>query len=415
RIAVNTLNSNIELEGDDICSNASARALVTIQNGDGPFNYLWSNGSTDALNQIDEAGQYFLTITDQNNCAFVDSITVELNGTPIEAELSIAGELNCTNDNDRFAIASVVSGTAPFTYTWSNGSTDELTVLDEPGWYVISITDAGSCTYTDSIEYLAYTGPVYLAEASQPNCRPNSRGSININSIEGAGPFEYALNDGNYLSVNALPLTIRALQPGDYELHLRDANGCISTQDVTIAPPPEIEVNFPVQIRIKKGEQAPIRIVSNIEPETIRWTPTDGLSCTDCLVPVAAPDSTIRYLVTLSYPGGCDRSAFVDVYVNPQRRVFVPNAFSPNGDDENDFFVVEAGPEVVLIKSLQIVDRWGNLAYEASDFQPGDISFGWDGRYDGQWALPGVYVYRLELQFDDGEVMVTFGDLTVVR
>ena len=81
----------------------------------------------------------------------------------------------------------------------------------------------------------------------------------------------------------------------------------------------------------------------------------------------------------------------------------------------NDIAFIQAGGDVIGIESFQIFNRWGALMYEATDFQPNDRAFGWDGMQNGQAMQPQVFVYYAVVLFVDGEKRLIKGDLTLVR
>ena len=95
--------------------------------------------------------------------------------------------------------------------------------------------------------------------------------------------------------------------------------------------------------------------------------------------------------------------------------VFVPNIFSPNGDNINDRLLISTGPEIEEIESFQVFDRWGNMMYSASHFPPNDPGFAWDGKWKGERLNPAVYAYRLIVKFKDGRQEMRMGDVTLLR
>jgi gliding motility-associated-like protein len=156
--------------------------------------------------------------------------------------------------------------------------------------------------------------------------------------------------------------------------------------------------------------QGPFPIVS------YSWTPSEGLSCTDCPNPEVNPAVNTIYTLTVTDANGCTAEANVDVNLNTKREIYIPNAFSPNADDINDFFRVYSGPGVASISAFQIFDRWGNLVWEGNNLAPSpDGSDGWDGTYLGRPADPGVYVYAIEILFLDGRVITYRGDVALVN
>jgi len=95
--------------------------------------------------------------------------------------------------------------------------------------------------------------------------------------------------------------------------------------------------------------------------------------------------------------------------------VYIPNVFSPNGDSINDLIFINGGPGIERISSFSIFDRWGNEVYLANDFQPNDAAIAWDGKLDGDYLNPGVYAYRAIIIFKDGNSVVRYGDITLIR
>jgi gliding motility-associated-like protein len=105
----------------------------------------------------------------------------------------------------------------------------------------------------------------------------------------------------------------------------------------------------------------------------------------------------------------------ITIFVERVRPVFIPNVFSPNEDGNNDIFYIQAGPQVTQIKSFYIYSRWGESLFEVQNFQPNDPAFGWDGTHRGREVNTGVYVFMAEVEFNDGQVLIYKGDVTLMR
>ena len=96
--------------------------------------------------------------------------------------------------------------------------------------------------------------------------------------------------------------------------------------------------------------------------------------------------------------------------------IFVPDAFSPNGDGINDIFLVHAGHNgIEAIRSLKVFSRWGESVYERFDFPPNDPQYGWDGSHRGQLVGPAVFVWFAEVELINGDVKLIKGEVTVMR
>jgi len=111
---------------------------------------------------------------------------------------------------------------------------------------------------------------------------------------------------------------------------------------------------------------------------------------------------------------GCYGEDRIQVIVEKPRKVFVPTGFSPNGDLSNDILQVH-GQSSARVLEFRVFDRWGELLYEATDFQINDTTTGWDGNFRGKAMDPGVYVWVLQVQYMDGAKETFKGNTTLVR
>ncbi|MDP1879681.1 MAG: gliding motility-associated C-terminal domain-containing protein, partial [Parachlamydiaceae bacterium] len=145
------------------------------------------------------------------------------------------------------------------------------------------------------------------------------------------------------------------------------------------------------------------------------WTPTPDTSCANCLRQEWIPSNSGIYEVVITDQAGCSASASVRVLVKNRVDIYIPNVFSPNGDGENDLWTVHGGASVLALNSLQIFDRWGDMVYSLQDPVPLNAWPGWDGVFRGDPVNPGVFVYYLEVELVNGEVVLKKGDVTVVR
>ncbi|MBK7148350.1 MAG: gliding motility-associated C-terminal domain-containing protein [Bacteroidetes bacterium] len=138
------------------------------------------------------------------------------------------------------------------------------------------------------------------------------------------------------------------------------------------------------------------------------WQPADGLSCSDCANPVFEGYSTTEYLLTITYSNGCVANAATTVFVAGYPPVFIPNAFTPNGDGNNDVFMIYG--ESIKDVGLMVFDRWGEKVFEsATQFE------GWDGTFAGKQLNPAVYVYVAGITYLDGKKMEKKGTVTLLK
>ena len=294
------------------------------------------------------------------------------------------------------------------------------TVYDQSNPGGVEVIAGGSYTGCDSTVFvsLSFEGTlVAFAELISPNCKNGNDGSVVVNNITGGTPpYVVALDGANSTPVTGFPLTFNDMEAGFHQLTLQDADGNFTLQEVLVPGPPELLLELGDDLTIDLGESVTLSANVSFPVAAWDWSPPDFLDCTACGKPTAQmPGRDITYTLTATNASGCTVTDKVTIFVKKVRNVFVPNAFSPNGDGINDNLTVFAGVQVTKIKSFKLFDRWGNFMYEFYNLPPNDVASGWDGTFKGKKMDVGVYVWFAELEFVDGEVLIFKGDVTLVR
>ncbi|MEZ4923268.1 MAG: gliding motility-associated C-terminal domain-containing protein [Crocinitomicaceae bacterium] len=162
---------------------------------------------------------------------------------------------------------------------------------------------------------------------------------------------------------------------------------------------------------IPSGDVSVLEAFPNNPNYTYLWLPPYALDTVWGQTVHANPEQTTEYVVTIT-GDGCETSAKVQVvvveFICGDVYIFVPNAFSPNGDNENDVLYVR-GTFLEEI-DFKIFDRWGEKVFETQD-----QSLGWDGTFKGELVDPDVYVYHLKAICFDGQETLIKGNITVLR
>lgn len=396
------------------CNGFSDGAItINIANGEPPYQYDFNDGngyvSSNTLTGL-PAGTYTVDALDDNLCEGTFTLTLE-DPPLLIAGLDVQG-ISCFGDMDAVVAAAASGGTGGYSYQWSTGSTQEaLTGLGE-GTYGYTVTDANGCT---AIADTTITQPppltVAVPDIQNVLCFGEPTGQALLQGMGGVPPYEYSA-DG--LSFQVEP-NFDSLTAGDYTFTIMDSNGCRSETSATVTQPPQLLVDAGPDIRIELGFNGQLNATSTNPNVAYSWMPPDSLSCTDCTGPVANPVNTTTYTITVVDEDGCTAADSVTVRVIKNRPVFIPDAFSPNGDGRNDLFTVYAGPGVRRIQELKIFNRWGGMVFDGSDFPPNEPSLGWDGVFKGEPAQIGVYAYFATVEFIDGVVVLFEGDVQIVR
>ena len=203
-------------------------------------------------------------------------------------------------------------------------------------------------------------------------------------------------------------------EAGFYADTLRELPGCDSIV-MTLLEPVDFAIHAGPDREIENGDTALLNIQApELDGLQWSWAPVNDLSCSDCPAPVASPSANTTYQVTVTDPAtGCSATDALTIRVVPCRRIFIPNAFSPNGDGINDYFAPSLGQCVRRVRNLRILDRWGNLVFEEENADTQSRYAGWDGTYRQHIMPPGVYVYQILIEYGNGTTSWMTGDLTL--
>lgn len=195
-------------------------ATATPTGGTGSYAYAWSNGETTQTLSGLAPGNYTVTVTDENGCTSVQTVTVNAFGCALTAQ-PIATHVRCFGQNNGTLSVNLSGGTAPYTYLWSNGETTAFIQNLAPGTYTAAITDANGCSL--EVEgIITEPAPLELsASLTHPLCPGEATGAIQTTVSGGTGGYTYAWSNGHSGS------NLEQVLPGNYTLLLTDANGCI--------------------------------------------------------------------------------------------------------------------------------------------------------------------------------------------
>ena len=374
--------------------------------------------------EVDMPGTYELTLVDNiNGCDNILLIDVIADLEPPLLELMPGFTLTCDNTDGLLSVESL-DPNAILTWTNSQGeilSTDNSVVVDAAGIYSATAVSAiNGCVTNQEVEvFLNENVPTDLiAEIIPPLCFGET-GSIDlIEVVGGEGPYLFSIDGGQ--SFGDLT-TIDNLSAGTInEIIVMDINGCEFDTEFTIPNVQAVTVDLPVGADLLIGEAFQILVETSIpldEIAQIIWTPETGLSCTDCLNPTVTPSASIDYQVEIINTNGCSDIATIQLRVDRNQDVYIPNAFSPfNEDGFNDFFYVYTKEGVVSqIQSLQVYDRWGNQVFLNENFSPNEATSGWNGTFRNERMQPGVFVYYTIVEFQDGSTELFKGDVTLME
>lgn len=232
--------------------------------------------------------------------------------------------------------------------------------------------------------------------------------SVQLTSVD-------TLKNYSWFPNNETTKTISVQESGKYAL--TTDYGCIvvssDTLEVELFKVPEISQILPVSgTAIKIGESVNFQVSVN-NGDSYSWSPNDStLSCIDCLSPIATPPTSTEYCITVMSVDSCVATECLKINVEPIcKDIFIPNAFSPNGDGNNDLLEIHTKFDCITDFSLQIFDRWGEMVFEAT--KPTEI---WDGKFDGKELNSAVFVYQLKYKtIEMNEFIKKSGNVSIIR
>jgi gliding motility-associated-like protein len=415
KIVVNPLPTANILGKKIVCGDATTTLTAS------PFSlqYKWSNGEEKNIIDV-KSGSYQLTFTDSNGCSdTLSTVVVAAPDVKIKAEAILQSDnfaISCANKGDGKAIVNIMAGSPPYTYAWSNGAKSAAVQNLKAGNYQLTVTDKYGCLAIDTILLTQPLPLSMLATVDPVKCFGDKNGRLTIEKINGGNDFfEYKLNNQGFTPVKNLPILFDNLPSNQYKLVVKDKNNCTAEQTLLVDTPPLYALSIPAIDTVITGDSVQLQPMLNFAPDSIFWSPSVLLSCSDCLHPWLKPKQYFTTISLWAWKNGCPAQGNLTVFSRNFRnhRVFIPTVFSPNGDDTNDIFTVYNNPTVALIEKLEIYDRWGELLWEGYDFEPEKI--GWDGNFRGKPMNAGVFVFVARVRFKDGVKEKIIGDFTLVR
>ncbi len=361
-----------------------------------------------------------------DNCIYTNEIEIKV-APPPTADAGEDASITCWESELSVRLGGDSTSTGPnvvFEWTTDTGDLPDNTNIlrpevTEPGTYTLTVTDLElGCSSTDEVVVTsAQDIPELSISFSSPDCSGQNT-TLYIDAVDGGiGPFLFSLNDEPFVDTDTFPF----LLPGNYSLAVIDAVGCenetVFEVEATGGLLVDLTANLVGRNYIEEGESIQLLTVLSIPEDlidSVTWSNPELLSCSGCLNPMASPTEKTTFTVTV-YLNGCSVSDELTINVEYNNAVYVPNAFSPNGDNVNDVFQLYPGPRVSKINSFKVFDRWGEMVASYDDYLPGDLDKGWDGTLDGKEMNPGVFVWFAEVEFVDGAKKMLKGEVVLVR
>lgn len=390
--------------------------------GTGNIQYGWSHNlglnSTDALNLIQ--GTYYQIATDANGCKDTSNLFVVNEPTQLTLLANATPELCIGAANG--TITSIAGGGTPgysfdltlggaIIQTNASGSFSSLS----PATYIVDVTDANGCVEMQTATVYSQEHDMFTVDVDSTSCYGSQYkdGVIRVESQTLLnGPYQYSIDNGKTYSYVS---DFYNLSAGVYTVFAKNNNGCDTSFIVEVPEPlPATLAIIPNDTSIHIGEQIGLAIQLYPYPTSsitsYHWTPAAGLSCDDCPNPtMTSYQKNNTYLLEVTYSNECKASAIATINIKSDTSLYIPNAFSPNGDGNNDLFEVY-GRELKTVH-MEVFNRWGEKVYDSM----GNPFASWDGKYKGELQPPSVYVFSVEVEYLNAKKDRRSGSVTLIR
>ncbi len=430
----NPLTVNLSVTPISCGGNCNGAITSTVSGGVSPYQYSWSNTATTSSITNLCAATYTLNVTDFAGCTTSVQGTVTVSSATITINVLVSPE-ECENGCNGVGIASASGGASPYGYVWQDNSTNATNSTLCAGNHTLTATDQNGCTATVTVNVQPGTaitpavaqnaGPFTTNDPSvqlsatpaggswTANCGScvTSSGQFNPQSVS-AGSYSVCYTSGTSPCSSTDCITIVVTQgcaidtteeslmicptdtliietnvisaEGDYAFQYTNQTGCDSIHIYHITE----FVQFPENkfISLCEGDTTFVYGIAVFQSDVITENTIDLNGC-----PITNTTTIVQQ--------NCDLEDF---------NVFIPNVFTPNGDESNNIFKIQyTGAE--LTEGF-IVNRWGNVVAE---FGPENNS--WDGTFNGEICNDGVYIYSISLTPIGGSSQRYNGFVTLIR
>lgn len=357
--------------------------------------YSWDGGVTDgtAFTPVATA-TYTVTGTNAEGCVDTDNLTVTVNALPI---------INAGSDVTICAGETVtLTGTGAGvggSYVWDAGVVNGIAFSPaSTTTYTVTGTNAAGCEDSDNITITVNPLPIvsFSADVTE-GCKP-----FTVNFTTGAvgAAFDWNFGDGTTGTGTSITHTYNSVGSFDVKLTITSIAGCSNSEVyngyITVVEPPLANFNYSIDDRSEVTNVVTFTNESDYAT-TYEWSFGDGSETSNVENPVhnypVTTSHSYEVFLTATNEFGCSSTKLQIIQIKEKLLYFIPNAFTPDGDDFNDNFkpIFVSGLDVYDYH-LIIFNRWGEIVFESYD-----ANFGWDGYFGSEGLVEdGTYVWTIE-------------------
>ena len=291
------------------CFNDPVGAIdLTVTGGAAPYSYSWQHGPTsqDVSGLI--SGIYRVTVTDNAGCSQLSTILVQRETLQVTAQVV---QPTCSGEADGSVVLNPISGTGPYTYAWSNGTSEKSISNLGAGNYTVTVADASGCSVTLSYTLTSPTAIAITTHTSSSLCGQEGSFSAGVTVTGGSPPYQYLWSNGqtaaNLLNLNS----------GEYEVTVTDSKGCTASEAITILSSDfefECIIEAPVQPAcqsfgntISSTVQDADSYIWSVTSDDDSWKITSGQSTSSAIFTAGNSGTQATFTLTTT-KGGCTKT-----------------------------------------------------------------------------------------------------------
>ena len=411
------LQTNVLSTVNPSCNAGSNGTInISVSGGTTPYSYTWSNGQNIQNISALSAGSYNVTVEDAAGCQSFLPLSIILTEPTVLLVSSLSvNDAGCNLSNGSINL-SANGGTAPYSYQWSNGSTNQNLSNVISGNY--TVTDANNCILSGITATVnSIGGPsIQIDNVTNESCIPSLNGAATISVSAGTPGYNYQWSNGSSTE------DLTNVGPGIYSLTVTDALSCTATVSVIVnssfAPDASAFIGQTgiSDSSIFTGEVINVAVDNDQTAQGVsyQWTSNpSNLNFTSSTASVSNLSTTLSgnylILITATSADGCVDVDTLTLNVLDFDEPEIPTAFSPNGDNVNDIFEV-VNLNKAYLQEFKIYNRWGQLVYDNNS------QGSWDGTFKGVQQPRDIYLYVISWKRpSDPDKVIKRGSITLMR
>ena len=400
---------------DVICPGSDVELIALAAGGVGPYVYSWNTGETTSSIFVSPASTAIYTVSVTDNCLQETATASATVSVPVYQPLAATSSPDITEICPYVpATLSVTAtgGAGMYIYQWTtadgllgNAATQDVLPSRSTTYHVL-ITDQCGNTTEEEVVYTITSPPLLLTMSPEQLICPGDSALISVMPTGGYGQYYYAwMHNGATTS----SVWVKPGQTTTYEVSVSDECQTFTVEGTTIVKVIRPNADFIISSQTL-FEDLPITF-QNLTTGGVsyEWEFGDGQQST-MVHPNNTYDVPGTYIVTLIATNelGCKDTVAKPITILPEYYVYVPNAFTPDGNRVNNFF--SASTINVSQLNVKIFNRWGECIFESDD-----VHFEWDGTYKDQPSPDGVYVYKIEYKTTSNIEETLVGHVVLLR